>query len=258
MNIHEHGPAESPIEVVVPTADVDGRWFPACLRSIQASSQRSTRVIGVESSGPGFNFARSVNVGVSHARGDVLILNDDVRIAPGALDALVRARHAYGEGVYQCYVHGMNGSPSEIGWWYDPSILGPVRYAFSIRGPIATVRKLAKGELYPFLPFRFPADGFDGFSFNASVVTAGVLAAVGPVDEGFPLGWEDIDYSLRCHERQIPYYSVPGAVVYHATTGTRKKRDPRERPSYARLAEKWPKERMVRTFRVGPSGRVAR
>jgi N-acetylglucosaminyl-diphospho-decaprenol L-rhamnosyltransferase len=216
------------------------------------------RVVAVESSGPGFNFARSVNVGLSRAAGDVLVLNDDARVAPGALDALLQARRTYGEGVYQCYIHGMNGSPWEIGWRYDPSFLGPIRYAISIRGPFATVRKLAKGELHAFLPLRFPRVGFDGFSFNAALVTAGVRQAVGPLDEGLPLGWEDIDYSLRCHERQVSYFAVPAAVVYHARTGTRKKGDPRERPSYAHLAEKWPKQRMVQTFRMGPKGSVAR
>jgi len=199
-----------------------------------------------------------VNVGLSRTVGDVLVLNDDVRLAAGTLDALLRARQAHGEGVYQCYIHGMNGSPWEIGWRYDPSLLGPIRYAISIRGPFATARKLARGELYPFLPLRFPRDGFDGFSFNAALVTAGVREIVGQLDEGFPLGWEDIDYSLRCHERQLSYFAVPAAVVYHARTGTRKKGDPRERPSYAHLAEKWPNHRMARTFRMGPKGRVAR
>src|SRR5437867_10268267 len=161
MNFHEYGPAESPIEVVVPTADVHGRWFPACLRSIEASSQGRGRTVAVESSGPDFNFARSVNAAVNRTRNDILILNDDATLAVGAYQALLRARRAAGDGVYQLFIHLADGRPSEIGWYFDPSILAPLRYAWRIRGPFATVRKLRDGTFYPFLPLRKPRDGFD-------------------------------------------------------------------------------------------------
>jgi len=90
-NVIEYGPPTSVVEVVVPTAAVRGPWFPTCHRSLRESAAWSVRVVAVESSGPGFNFARSVNVGLSRTVGDVLVLNDDVRLAAGTLDALLRA-----------------------------------------------------------------------------------------------------------------------------------------------------------------------
>ena len=257
MKVVEFGSPSSAIEVVVPTADIDGDWFRGCLKALEDSTLHPVHIVAVESSGPEFNFPRSVNTGLARTRNDVLVLNDDAWLAPDALSALMAARTRWGEGVYQCYIHLPNGTLHEIGWSLDRSVFAPVRYAVRLRAPFATLRKLATGTFYPFMPHKTPTDGFDGFSFNASLVTRKALQDVGPLDEGFPLGWEDVDYSLRCHTLNVPYYSVPQAAVYHAINATRKYGDPREIPSYRRLREKWPRALMLSTFDKGVKGRVA-
>jgi len=256
MDIYEFGHTDSLIDVVVPTADIRGRWFPRCLESVKVAARGRALIVAVESSGPDFNFARSINAGMQRTTGHALILNDDATLEAGACDALLGAIQRTGDGVYQLFIHHPNGKPAEIGWYLDRSFLAPLRYAWRIRGPFATLRKLKNKRFYPFLPLRTPRDGFDGFTFVACLVTRNAWDAVGPLDEGFPLGWEDVDYSLRCHEAGIAYYAVPKAVAFHTINGTRTSGDPREGPSYESLARKWPRERMIRALETGPRGGV--
>src|SRR5437867_8947991 len=102
MRIVEFGVAESTLTVVVPTSAIGGRWFQQCAASIPSmAGGLHPTIIAVESSGSEFNFSRSVNAGISRAKGDVLILNDDACLAKGALEAILSARENRGEGVYQ-------------------------------------------------------------------------------------------------------------------------------------------------------------
>ena len=258
MEIHEFGPSTSQVEVVVPTANVKGRWFPGCRAALEASTIGQVRLIAVESSGPEFNFARSVNEGIARTTRDVFILNDDARVAPDALAALLRARGDWGEGVYNPFLHTLDGAPAEIGWSYDGTLWAPIRYAISVRAPFDVVRRLASGTFYPIFPHRLPHEGFHGFGFGAALLTKGAFDQVGPLDERFPLGCEDFDYSLRCHTLGIPYYAVPDSIVYHATKGTRKYTDSRVMTSKENFAEKWPRDRIREALASGVAGKVAR
>jgi len=253
---------ESLLDVVIPTADIRGTLFRDCIASLQGATSSPCRIVAVESSGTAFNFSRSINAGLSKSTQDVLILNDDTRLARGSIDALLQARGKFGEGAYQCYVHTFDGRPRNIGWSYDRSAFGPIKHALQLRAPlsapIATIRYLATGTFYRFRLHRTPVDGFDGFSFDAAMVTRETIRRVGVLDEDFPLGWDDVDYSLRCHELGVGYYAVPTAIVYHTVNGTRRQGDPREEISRRSLARKWPLDRLLRTLEKGPFGKVIR
>src|SRR3989442_12631174 len=99
MRIVELGDPESALTVVVPTADIEGEWFPQCLRSIRGVVPPIVHIVAVESAGSEFNFSRSVNAGIIRATGDVLIFNDDALLGVGALEALTKPRKGCGEGV---------------------------------------------------------------------------------------------------------------------------------------------------------------
>ena len=257
MRILEFGRTAASMEVVVPTASVDGHWFQTCLRSIQQSTWDDVHVVAVEDSGPSFRFPKSANAGIRRTTKDVLLLNDDTRLAPNALEELLRARKKHGEGAYQMYVHDSDGRPFEIGWWCDYSFWAPVRYAVRLVAPFATFRKLITGTFLPFFPYDVPRDGFHGFTFSASLLTRSVIERVDLLDENFPLGLEDFDYSLRCHLLGVPYYSVPKSIVYHQKAGTRQRGDALEMESRRRFREKWPRRALADALRRGPSGKVA-
>ena len=263
MKVAELGATRSSLTVVVPTSDFGGKWLRQCIKSIRRSPGCEVGIVAVESSGSRFNFALSVNEGIARAAGDVLVLNDDASLAVGTLDALSRARERYGEGIYQTYVHCTDGTPHDIGWSFDSGMTAFLKTAvaslmYTGRGPArrAALRALAMTNVYPFTYHKSPTDGFDGFSFNATMITGGALRTLGRLDEGFPLGYDDIDYSLRCHLAGVPYYCVPRAVVYHVLNGSRKGGDPRELPSYQRLRSKWPRSLLLKTLEKGPKGRV--
>ena len=263
MNVVEFGNPGSALTIVVPTADIHGKWFPRCVESIRRFNTLDVHVVGVESSGSEFNFSRSVNAGITLASKDVLILNDDTLLGSKTLEALVEARAANGEGVYQAYVHCLDGSPHDIGWSYQDGIVpflktaaATLRYAAPGPARRAALRAIAMTNIYPFHYHRVPTDGFDGFSFNATLVSGGTLRRLGPLDEIFRLGYDDVDYSLRCHIHGIPYFGVPRAVVYHAVNGTRAPGDERELQSYQGLRRKWPRMSMLKILEMGPTGRL--
>jgi hypothetical protein len=257
MRIREFGPSQSPIEVVVPTADIEGSLFKRCFQSIRESSESDVHMVAVEERGPSFSFPVSINSGISRTSQDILLLNDDAWLSHGALSEIRRARSRFGEGVFQLYVHDEQARPHDVGWRIDTSMLGPIRYAIRYFAPFTVLRSVARGTMLPIFYERHPRPGFDGFSFTAALVSRRALEAVGPLDESMPLGYEDVDYSFRCHALSVPYYCATRAVAYHQRNATRRSGDPREMKSLQRLVEKWPRTRIVSTLAMGPKGLLA-
>src|SRR3989442_10560169 len=168
MRIIERGRGDSPIEIVVPTADADGSLVERCLSSVRKSFSSELHLVIVENHGPSFSFPASINAGVDRTSSDVLVLNDDAWLAGDAISELQRARRRLGEGVYQLYVHDGHGRPHDIGWRLDSSLLGPLIYAATHLAPFSSLRKLANGTMLPIFYQRVPRPGFDGFSFAAT------------------------------------------------------------------------------------------
>ncbi len=249
--------------MVVPTASIEGRWFPRCLSSIRQAAPEGIHVIAVESSGSEFNFSHSVNVGMGQAPGDVIVLNDDVFLARDALTILTASRRRCGEGIYQPYIFGLDGAPHDIGWSIQRGLIPFAKKAVGsfVRSPRGQARRAAlravlMTNVYPIAYHQSPVEGFDGFSFSVALISAGARSTIGPVDEGFQLGYDDVDYSLRCHARGVSYFGVSRAVAYHALNGTRHAGDPRELSSEQHLRSKWPRPILLKTLNEGPRGRI--
>jgi GT2 family glycosyltransferase len=87
-------PGRDDVALVVPTASRAGPIFQGFSESLRRSVELSPTVFVVESSGPEFNFSRSMNAGMSAALSNapkwVILSNDDIRFPNGWWDSMER------------------------------------------------------------------------------------------------------------------------------------------------------------------------
>lgn len=165
------------------------------------------------------NYAGGTNQALGAATGDlILLLNPDVEVLPGALDTLadaltadpkigaVAARLMYTDGRTQPSVRGF---PDPLPVLYD--ILG-------------LARLFPKSETFGAYRMTY----FD-YEQNAPapqpmascfLLTRKALEAVGPMDERFPLYFNDVDWCLRCRNAGREIWYISGAKVLHGHGGT--------------------------------------
>jgi GT2 family glycosyltransferase len=179
-----------------------------CLRSLRAQTRPVDDVVVVVSNtalpvearrvlqlGSNVGYARAANAGVAATDGEILLLNDDTRLDPGCVAALVAAWR--GEGVYQPRIRLADGSGrldnAGLGFLPDGSV-----WARGRNGPDAAI---------PGAP--------GSFSGAAVLVARAAWTAVGGFDERFGNFCEDVDLSLRLHRRGFVFHAVPDALVEH-------------------------------------------
>lgn len=153
-------PAMKPEAIVVVSRDL--KTLPGDLRGVRLVHDRTE-----------FNFSRRVNIGVTHAAGDVVIMGDDVEVlTDGAFDRLAS------EAPLRILAPSVKG---RIGpWWQKES------------------------QDHVDVPF---------VSFTAVYIPRGVYDIVGRLDETFPgYGYEDTDYCLRARKAGLSC-GVKGSVV---------------------------------------------
>jgi GT2 family glycosyltransferase len=192
--------------VVVDNASTDG--------SVAMLSQEFAEVtVLVNATNAGFG--RANNRALRQARGrDVLLLNPDTLVHPGAVRTLIDALHALPEAV-------------AVG----PRVLRPdgrldlaCRRSFPSPG-VAAARLLGLSRLFPRsrrlarynLTFQDPdrAGEIDAGTAAAMCFSLEPLAAVGFFDEDFFMYGEDLDLCYRLKQRGGHIYYVPSATVVH-------------------------------------------
>jgi GT2 family glycosyltransferase len=155
-------------------------------------------------------YAGGMNAGIRRAldRGadHVLLLNNDVELEPGAVEALVA--HSHGAGAV-CPVITFASAPETV--WYAGALFDPRRgYNGRHRG------------------FGRPAAEFaevvetDRACGAAMLIPRPALDEVGLLDEKLFAYWEDAEWSLRARRAGLPIRVVPAARVRHkvsAATG---------------------------------------
>ena len=210
-------PPDALISIIIPTRDKGG-LLRRCLRSIgRRTSYTDYEVIVVDSApqeprpefplraplrfvpyAEPFNYARAINLGATHARGDYLLfLNDDTEVlSPGWLEAMlehaqrpgvaaVGARLLYPDGrvQHEGVVLGLLGSASNVS--FDYLNLGRcIRNCAAVAAACMMSRKTVFQEL-------------------------------GGFDEGFRLAFNDIDYCLRARQRGDLIVYTPYAELLH-------------------------------------------
>jgi GT2 family glycosyltransferase len=185
----------TPLEViVVDNGSTDGstQWL--------KHGERANKVLLLEAT---LGLASAINRGVEQAHGAyILLLNPDTRLEPGAIAQMV----AVAQGDPRCaavapklkfmwapgFINGLGNRVGASGWGTD-NALG----------------HLDLGQF----------DGWEAVPsacFAAALVSRAAWEAVGPLDEGYPLYYEDVDWCYRARLMGYVVRAAPKAVVYHA------------------------------------------
>lgn len=175
-------------------------------------------------------YAASVNRGLDRAGSgdDVVILNNDVVARPHWLPALQRAA---------CEKESVSGIVGAKLLYPDGRIQSAGSY-----------RNLGAPEWFDHR-YRFrPADhGAAKVAWPALAVTGAcmylrreLIDELGPFDDGYPMGYEDVDYCLRAWEAGHEVRYEPGAELVHVESPTRGTQvGERERLSQQRFWSRW-------------------
>lgn len=204
----EAADAGVPLEVVV----VDNSAEPE-ERSILGALPGVRYVPLGENAGYAGGLARGARV----ATGDVLLLaNPDLVFARGSLPPLIRALELPKAGSV-----GPRFTWDEDGLWLLPPLWRPTpreevakvlaRSRLRLRGPLVTAwHALALPQWEATEPVTVP-----GLVGALVVVPREVWERVGPYDEGFPLYFEDTDWSVRLAREGLSSFLVPASRVAH-------------------------------------------
>ena len=201
-------------------------WLEECLLSLQAQTYQPIEVIILDNgsaedptgwlnkSSPSvkalrlespLGLAAAINRAVAAARGHYFFfLNPDVRLDPQAVVELVATAEEQDASTYA-------GIAPKLRYWWAPGFLNGLgnRVGFSSWGADNAQGHLDLGQ-------------FDAWSdlpslcFAAALVPRAAWEAVGALDEGFPLYYEDAEWSYRARLLGHRLKLAPRAIVYHA------------------------------------------
>jgi len=195
---------ERPLEVlVVDNASSDGSL------AMLAREFPEVRVIASQEN---LGFSRGNNLAIQAARGRyLLLLNNDTRVTPGALDTLLRLIKARPDvGALGPLLRNADGSVQisygrMIG--FRAELLQKLLFALSSRGNPLVGRYLewrARREAYP-----------DWVSGACILLRTDVLRQVGPLDENFFMYTEEVDLCHRIRNRGYRVLYSPEAEIVH-------------------------------------------
>ena len=140
----------------------------------------------------------------------VLLLNPDTVIRPGAVWSLVDFMDRQpGVGIAGSRLEDPDGTPQNSAFRF-PSVLGEVESGMRF-GPVS--RALRGRLVAPPAPERAaPTDWVAGASM---IVRREVFSAIGPMDDGYFLYYEEVDFCLRALKAGWPCWYVPESRVVH-------------------------------------------
>lgn len=170
----------------------------------------------VRATGRNLGFAGGANLGIAAALESgaeaVLLLNDDARLAPEALELLAHALEAPGVGVVGPALLDAGEGPGER--------VESIGLAFSRRS--GRLRELERGR-----PWRAAASReVPAVSGCVMLLRRELLCAVGAFDAGFFFSGEDLDLCLRARAAGWRVMAVPAARAWHARGATLGRRAP--------------------------------
>ncbi len=140
----------------------------------------------------------------------ILLLNPDAALGPGALAALEGAARANPRtGIVGALVLNQDGSVQAGSFGRFPSLASVVRLHLRRIGQ----RSLGNRALSPKVPPT--ARRVDWVTGAAMLVRRSAIAEVGPLDEGFFLYYEDVDWCRRMHARGWEVLLEPAARAVH-------------------------------------------
>lgn len=160
-------------------------------------------------------FSAGHNLGIAEAKAqDYLLLNSDAEVRPGCLSALIAAVDAAAPdvGILSTRIVNAEGAPENTLFRFPGPFSEVIRGANT--GPVTKILK------------RWDVIGVadaahaEWVSFAAVVLRAPLIEAIGPLDEGYFMYFEDVDYCLRARRAGWRIAAIPDAVVMHDEGGS--------------------------------------
>jgi GT2 family glycosyltransferase len=152
------------------------------------------------------SLATAINMGIEMTSGDYfLILNPDVRLEEDAVAQLIKVANQN---------HKIAAVAAKLKFWWAPSFLNGIGNRV---GPFSWGTDNALGHL--------DLGQYDDWSelpsacFAAALIPRQVWERVGPIDAGFPMYYEDLEWCYRARLFGYKIQAAPQAVVYHAFGG---------------------------------------
>jgi len=201
-----------PVEVIV----VDNGSQDDSLRGLREKAGGDPRLRLLENPG-NLGFARACNQGLALAGGEnILFLNPDAVVEPDTLARMLRALEAHPEaGMAGCLVVNPDGTEQEGCRRSLPTPARAFVRAFGLkrffRGRPGALRDFTLSDL-PLPAGPAPVEAISGaFMF----VRRAAIAEVGPLDEGYFLHCEDLDWCFRFGRAGRTILFVPEARIVH-------------------------------------------
>ena len=203
-------------------------WLQECLQSLQSQTYAMQEIIIVDNGSsevsttisleslvekypqahlyrlpPGYSLAYAINHGVEQATGEYfLLLNPDTRLEPNALAEMIavsqhhpdcaavasKLRYLWAPG----FINGLGNHVSPSSWGAD-----------NAQGHL----DLGQFDHWGQVPSA---------CFAAALIPRTAWEAVGPLDENYPLYYEDADWSYRARLAGFSILLAPQAIIYHA------------------------------------------
>lgn len=246
--VRSHRPhrSESAARVSVIVVSYNSRaWLPGCLRSIAAQTLPPVEVIIVDNaSGDGsadwveefierplspvtgsgdptgnapqvrlihfqqtVSLAQALNRGIAAAcqENDVLLLNPDIEMEPDALEQMVAVAHQD---------PACAAVAAKLKFLWAPAFLNGLGNAVGALswGTDSALGHLDLGQFDNW-------DEIPSACFAAALIPRGMFEQVGPIDEGFPMYYEDSEWCYRARLYGYHVHAAPNAVIHHAFSG---------------------------------------
>jgi len=159
-------------------------------------------------------FARAVNQGLKIARGEyILLLNSDVLIEPGAVSRLLMLMEKESQvGVVGPKMIYPDGS-AQVSCGYFPNVLREF-IRLSTLYKIIPYSTLAKKTWFNRRLFDQGGE-VDWLSGGCLLIRRTLIDQIGPLDEQYFFGVEDIDFCFRAKRAGFKAYYLPQAQVIH-------------------------------------------
>ncbi len=198
--------------LVVDNASGDGS-----VERLQASLDRSSGVASqLIESGRNGGFAAGHNCGIRSVEADAyLLLNSDILLRPGSVEGLWKALHDSPDvGLCSPRLEWPDGTP-QISCFRFLSPWSELENAAGT-GPVS--RLLSRWTVS--LPIAEGPAEPDWTSFAAVLIRREVIEQVGPLDEGFFMYFEDVDYCRRVRAAGWTIRHEPSARMVHLRGGS--------------------------------------
>lgn len=223
----EYPPARGKLLSAVVVSTNEARWLEGCFTSLLAQTHQPLELILVDNASqdgsgalvnekfPGVRILRlektlplagALNHAAQNARGDYfLILNPDIELAPDAVAEMVTCF----ESAPDCAAVA-----PKLKFSWAPAVINGIG---NRAGPFSWGTDNGLGHI--------DLGQFDGWTeipsacFAAMLTSQQVWQAVGAVDEGFTLYYEDTEWSYRARLLGYSIQAAPRAVIYHALSG---------------------------------------